>query len=305
MNDRGPIFTTVSVQEILDEIDHAIGDHISWLADWHRVLVCREAPSPKDLAYDPHHLCRFGSWYVKNQHMGLVNQPALRNLAKLHRDMHDRAKELMESARGGEPPPRSGYDAFMDLAKNFIARSRRLENAFAQASSDLDPLTGLNNRQAMNRDLDREHERLGRSGRPSCIAIGDIDFFKKVNDTYGHAAGDRVLTSAADCFLTHLRPYDSLYRYGGEEFLFCLPDTGMAMALTVLDRLRVELAARVILPESGEELKVTCSFGVAEMSSGAAVKHTIERADQALYCAKDQGRNRVCGWDGPDEVDAL
>lgn len=305
MNDRNPTIPTVSAQEILEELDYAIGNHMSWLADWHRVLVCHETPSPKDLAYDPHHLCRFGSWYVKNQHKGLVNQPVIRNLAKIHRKMHDQAKELMENARSGEPLPRREYDSFMELAKGFIAKARRLERAFAQASSDLDPLTGLHNRQAMNRELKRELERLERTERPCCVALADIDFFKKVNDTYGHGAGDRVLIATADCFLNHMRPYDSLYRYGGEEFLFCLPDTDMAQALVILERLRAELEGYAIKLESDEELNITGSFGVAEMHPTATVEQTIERADQSLYCAKDQGRNRVCGWDGPEDVEAL
>ncbi len=300
VNEKEPNLTTVSAKEILEELDHAIGGHMSWLGDWHRVLVCREKPSPKDLASDPHHLCRFGSWYVKSQHKGLVNQPVLRNLAKLHREMHDKAQALMEKAQDGKPPPSKDYEAFMELVKGFISRARRLESAFAQ-----DPLTGLHNRQAMVRELDREHERMERTGRPGCIALADIDHFKKVNDAYGHVAGDQVLIATADSFLTHMRPYDSLYRYGGEEFLFCLPDTAMTEAMGVLERLRAELEDRAIKLTSEEVLKITGSFGVAEMSPGVAVEKTIECADQALYSAKGQGRNRVCGWDGPGEPDVL
>lgn len=287
--------SSFSAQAILEEIDRAIGDHMNWLADWHRTLLCREAPPPNDLAYDSHHLCGFGSWHLKHQHKGLVNQPALRNLAKLHGDMHDRAASLMAKAKGGAPLPRQDYEAFMRLFNSFIARSRRLEGAFSQASSDLDPLTGLHNRQAMVRDLDREHGRMERTARPSCIALADIDHFKKINDTYGHLSGDQVLVASSSCFLAHLRPYDALYRYGGEEFLFCLPDTGMAEAINVLERLRAELAACSIKLEDGKSINVTSSFGVAEMLPGTGVDKTIESADQALYCAKKQGRNRVCG----------
>lgn len=302
---RPPRPRPVTSQDILEELDHAVNDHIAWLGHWHRALLCQGEPSPKELGYDPHHLCRFGSWYVKNQHIGLVNQPALRNLARLHRDMHDRAAELGERGRAGQPLARTDYDGFMDLARSFIAQTRRLEKAFARASSDLDPLTGLHNRQAMMRDLEKERERALRTGHPCCIALADLDKFKSVNDTYGHAAGDAVLLFAAECYLTHVRPYDSVYRYGGEEFLFCLPDTPLKAARQVLDRLRQELARRPAPLPSGEDLPITVSIGVAEIHPSCSLQRTIELADQALYEAKETGRNRVIGWDGPPEIDAL
>ena len=104
--------STIATQEILDELDHAIGDHMTWLKEWHATLLCGEAPSAKALADDPHHLCRFGAWYVRNQHTGLVDQPALRNLASLHRKMHDDARTLMEKALDGRPPDRVRYGVF-------------------------------------------------------------------------------------------------------------------------------------------------------------------------------------------------
>lgn len=304
---RPPPRVTVTPQDILEELDLAITDHMAWLGQWHRGLLCREdePPQPRELAYDPHHLCRFGSWYVKHQHLGLVNQPAIRNLARLHRDMHDQAASLAETARAGEAIPRAGHDAFMDRAKAFIAQTRRLEKAFAHASSDLDPLTGLHNRQAMLRDLEKERERALRTGRPCCIALADLDRFKSVNDTYGHGAGDAVLLFAAECYLSHVRPYDMVYRYGGEEFLFCLPDTDLKAAWTVLDRVRHELEKRPAPLPSGEDLNVTVSIGVAEVHESRTLQRTMELADQALYEAKETGRNRVVGWDGPAEPDAL
>ncbi len=305
MNKKNPSLRTITTQEILDELDQAVVEHMEWLKQWHGSLLCSDAPTPKDLSYDPHHLGRFGSWYVKNQHKGLVNQPVIRNLANLHRDIHERANKLMDQARHDRPLPRSEYDAFMDDASDFIARARRLEKAFATASSSLDPLTGIHNRQAMNQELKREQERFLRTEKPCCVGLGDLDHFKGVNDAYGHAAGDRVLLSSADCFLRHLRPYDSIFRYGGEEFLFCLPDADISVAHNVLDRLRQELERQPVKLDTGEEISVTASFGIAEMSAETTLKETIDRADQALFWAKNQGRNRVRGWDGSQQADAL
>lgn len=288
--------STVTVHEILLELDQALNDHMVWLKVWHRALLC-SGPDGGDRRTDPPaDLGRFGAWFVRNQHKGLVNQPAIRDLAGLHRDMHQRAHALVQMAHDGLPVARKDYDAFMDTAAAFVARARRLEKAFARASSDLDPLTGLHNRQVMARELERERSRALRASRPCCLALADLDHFKVVNDTYGHAGGDRVLVAAAECFLSALRPYDTVYRYGGEEFLFCLPDAAADIAHKVLERVLGELRSKSIMVREGITVSVTCSFGVAQVDADATIDEVIERADQALYRAKSDGRDRVYTW---------
>ncbi|CCQ74051.1 diguanylate cyclase [Magnetospira sp. QH-2] len=291
--------------EILDELDRAIGNHLIWLKEWHREIACGSPPFAHELSYDPHHLCRFGTWYVRHQHRGLMDQPALHTLSRLHRDMHDRAHALMGRARSGEILDRADYDAFADSFNAFLAQARRLEKAFSQAHQDLDPLTGVHNRQAMTRELERERERHLRTGEPCCIALADLDHFKAVNDTYGHQTGDKVLALAAESFLTSLRPFDYVFRYGGEEFLLFLPNTTLDTGKQAVERLRETLAVTPIPLNNNEKLPVTASFGLAELIDTATVEATIERADQALYWAKDQGRNRVVAWDGAAQIDAL
>jgi diguanylate cyclase len=305
MSDSSPPRRPVSPREVLDELDRAIDDHLSWLGEWNRMLVCGHSPTSGNGIADSHHLCRFGSWYVRNQHKSLVDQPVVRSLARLHWKMHDLGQELMKAVDSGEPPPSDQYAVFVETANAFINQTRRLEKAFAQAASDLDPLTGLHNRQAMFEELERQRTRTLRTDHPCSVALADLDHFKRVNDTYGHAAGDVVLRATADRFLARLRPYDSVYRYGGEEFLFCLPDADLRLAFNALERLRRRLESEPIILDTGEELWVTASFGVAEMGADSTVEESIEYADQALYSAKNGGRNRVSGWDGPGTVDNL
>ena len=144
--------------------------------------------------------------------------------------------------------------------------------------------------------LDRERERALRTGRPCSIAMADLDRFKSINDGHGHDAGDRVLAETADRFVSALRPYDSVFRYGGEEFLFCLPETSVDIAAQVLERVLSTLRSRPIVLDSGTALTVTCSIGVAEIQREVSLSEIIIRADRALYVAKQSGRNRVSLW---------
>ena len=288
----------LTTRDVLVELDQALSEHMAWLKAWHRVFLCGEQPFAGERADDPRDLGRFGAWYVKNRHQSLVNQPALRTLANLHRDMHERAYALAQTARSGMTVAASDYDAFMDAAAAFVTHARRLEKAFASASADLDPLTGLHNRHAMNRDLQREWSRALRLRRPSCFALADLDHFKSINDTHGHAVGDQVLAATAERLLGALRPYDTVYRYGGEEFLVCLPDVSAPMAVAIIERLLRELRSGSIALADGGSLSVTCSFGVAQVDSEATVEQIIEHADQALYEAKRTGRDRICVWEG-------
>lgn len=297
MTELDPLEADINAADIMDELDKAIRDHTQWIADWHRSLLCTEPPLTSELAHDPGHLCPFGTWLMRNQHKGLANQPAMKHLARTHEKLHNEAKSLLDVAAYERPLPRDAYSAFMDTYDDFLSQARRMEKAFTQATSDLDPLTGLHNRHALVRELQREHERVSRTKNSCCIAIGDLDHFKAVNDTHGHHAGDRVLVASASIFLKHLRAYDSVYRQGGEEFLFCLPDANAKMAKVILDRLRESLAETEIPIGDGKTLKVTGSFGIAEMAPDLSVRDTMERADLALYQAKNSGRNQIWTWD--------
>lgn len=121
----------------------------------------------------------------------------------------------------------------------------------------------------------------------------DIDYFKKINDTYGHVVGDEVLKILAEVILNNLRKTDYLGRFGGEEFIAILPETDRAIALEVAERLRVAIA-QIIFPNETDVIQITVSIGIATYHpSDEEFKSLLERADNALYAAKNQGRNCV------------
>ncbi len=166
-----------------------------------------------------------------------------------------------------------------------------------RALADIDELTGLLNRRAMVPLVKRQVQAVqfaasGEAAPPACLAMIDLDYFKAVNDDYGHLAGDEALRIVAQACTDALREGDVLARWGGEEFLLMLPNTGLQIAAFCLERLRAVLA-RASFDSIGAGLSLTISAGVAEIAAGDTIEAAIARADQALYAAKRQGRNQV------------
>lgn len=277
--------------EIIDALDAAVDSLIAWITDWHAPIVTGNrltelGEQQKSLV----HLKAFRDWFETYSGDAVVNQPTVAALYELSVAIEKQAGTLSES---GMHTTDDAYRTLLANVKGFIVQARRVERAFAAASSDLDTLTGIQNRHAMRRALERRVQRIERTGTCSTIALIDLDHFKKVNDTYGHNAGDHVLRIAATRLLDGIRSYDQLFRYGGEEFLVLLDDADPETTLTILERLRKNLAETKIEVDDGTEITVTASFGSAELCKGETIEKTIERADEALYRAKESGRNRV------------
>jgi len=157
--------------------------------------------------------------------------------------------------------------------------------------ADTDPLTGLLNRRGFMEIADHDIRVARRYGQPLSLILFDIDRFKAINDKFGHAAGDQVLTAIARLCREELRDVDTAARWGGEEFAVLMPQTGLDGASRMAERLRELL--REVRPVAGADVSVSASFGVARMGEGG-FEELADLADQCLYRAKDQGRDRVC-----------
>lgn len=154
-----------------------------------------------------------------------------------------------------------------------------------------DALTGLYNRRHFNAELEREFMRSKRYGGDLCIAIIDIDFFKKINDTYGHLCGDYVLKEVAYLILENFRKTDMVFRYGGEEFVVLMTETSLENSLIPLERLRKTIENNNFIFK-GEKIKVTISIGT-ETNHTESTEEFLNNADKALYQAKQSGRNQT------------
>ncbi|UHD17423.1 diguanylate cyclase [Thiocapsa bogorovii] len=182
-----------------------------------------------------------------------------------------------------------------------VGERARAEEMLAQVART-DPLTGLMNRRAMLEQLDIHATRFQHSNTPCSILLADIDRFKSINDTFGHDAGDQALSQTAKELTQGLRPRDLVARWGGEEFLFLLPDSDSTAALVVAERVRSMVAAKPI--RFGDKiLHLTLSVGVASFRPDESIHHCIKAADKALYRAKRAGRDRVVVTEASSEND--
>jgi len=159
-----------------------------------------------------------------------------------------------------------------------------------------DPLTGLANRRQFRNVLSREIDVVARSGEHALLLMLDIDHFKKVNDSYGHPAGDQVLQAIAKCLVACVRPMDTVARYGGEEFAVILPSCQVSFGQTVAQRIRETVASLSITVAPLVHIEVTVSIGGAYAPEWVRSTTALwtDRADVQLYRAKSGGRNRVC-----------
>lgn len=175
---------------------------------------------------------------------------------------------------------------------------RELTKAYEvlQVEANIDPLTELSNRRPFLKTMATEFARARRTGNPLSIAMIDLDHFKRVNDTYGHDAGDKVLRAISDILILEFRSIDLIGRLGGEEFAVVFPETDLTGAQIACDRLRRTIE-RTAIEIDGGEIHVTASIGIAGVSEHTSCENAILKdADKVLYKAKSAGRNRVMAF---------
>lgn len=281
---------------IVKELDRALAMHQQWLKDFHRMIICQE---PDNMAYihpDAHLICEFGRWFNALPESLLAGLPNVQQLSGPHKQMHDAARQLLDLRHQTTSSRQTSYEYFVDTSLDFKLAIRHCQSELLQQICTVDHLTGAWNRHTMEARLHEESERVRRGTHSCSLSILDLDHFKLINDQYGHPAGDKVLSEVAGFLMKYLRAYDITFRYGGEEFLLCLPDTRLNEAEQFLNRIRENLASLQIEITAGQFINVSASFGVTQIGAEESIADAISRADHALLCAKARGRNCVCAW---------
>jgi len=205
--------------------------------------------------------------------------------------------DIMQDTRVIQASALKSHEELLDSRKQVESAEEKISKLEKELSdvSELvhqDQLTGALNRRGLDAAFDRESRRADRGHESLCVALLDIDNFKRLNDTMGHQVGDQALIHLCHVIKEALRPSDSVARYGGEEFVLILPDISLAEAALTVERLQRELTKQFFMHENDRVL-VTFSAGVAQLCPEESQEALIGRADKAMYQAKNTGKNRV------------
>ncbi len=222
--------------------------------------------------------------------LGTIRRQLRSRLDSIGRHLQEFREREEERARQA----RERTDQMRARMEELEREARKLHASLADEKrlSLLDSLTRIPNRLAYEQRMEDELDRWRRFNQPTCIAACDIDHFKRINDSYGHRAGDKVLQVVAECFATSVRSTDFVARYGGEEFVFTLPGSTPDDGMKLMNRIR-EKVAEIGFHFRGSPVSVTISCGLAVLRTEDGADDAFDRADKAMYAAKDAGRNRV------------
>jgi diguanylate cyclase (GGDEF)-like protein len=272
----------------------AFDNHLQWLSDLNFSMVC-EPENLTQFCYceKPYHTCKFGQWYYSVDNVDIREHIDFINLGKKHKKLHLIVCSLVKEFHENNKPSKTTYLEFKKIEELFLEEFKSFLHSNLSAFNNEDHLTELPNRHALDTILKQEYSQMKRKSYHSSIAILDIDFFKLVNDKYGHNIGDEVLKKFAQLLTTHVRSCDFVARYGGEEFIIYFPNIDCKTAFDIAEKLRELIYQNPIKVSGNKLISLTCSFGIASFNENKPIKQSIADADQALYQAKNSGRNNV------------
>lgn len=285
------------LQEIAAQLEQAIYNHQVWYNSLLRTLICRLSPDQHDMADDSYRQCRLGQWYYNDAPPTLHEHPGFVAMGDEHQRMHQLASDLFRAQLAKNTISMFDYDHFASTVERVRLEMFTLKRECEDLLYNRDPLTGTINRVNMLSILREQQELARRQVQSCCLAMMDLDNFKKINDLHGHSAGDLILAAVTRFTFERLRPYDKIFRYGGEEFLICLQHMELSQAFELVESLRKELADMSIDIGHNKSMRTTASFGVTFLDPHAPVEESIDRCDKALYAAKAANRNCSKLWE--------
>lgn len=284
------------IRTAISALEQALYNHVQWTDALNITLICHLQPDARDIDENAHLHCRLGQWYYGDAAINLRHNPNFIELEAAHHDMHEDASHLLSLSQSGQEISIAEYDRFTRNMNRLRLQILTLKQELEDQIYSQDSLTGASNRLGMLTKIRENHELVKRKLESCVVVMMDIDNFKRVNDTYGHAAGDRALAAFAHHVMRHTRPFDRLFRYGGEEFLLCVPHANIESALEMIERIRISLYEMTIECDGHEPFHISASFGLAQLDPDASITESIERADLAVYAAKEAGRDRSVVW---------
>lgn len=283
----------VATEAFIGELDAAVEAHMDGTR---RIIRCAVLHTmPGDDVLDPlaHALCGFGAWFTENRmQFEALDPAAAQRVETAHRAMHDAIRSICNHVMAGEPGHPEELDAFEACQAELSGLLAQFKTLILSQAVRHDPLTDLPLRYGIENDFALCQKEARRTRTLLYVVMIDIDHFKRVNDTYGHPTGDRVLRQLAATLKQTLRANEPLYRYGGEEFLWLLKCQTPAEAKQSARRVLASVGTTPIQIAENETLRLTITLGLARTGETEDFASALKRADLALYEGKHSGRNR-------------
>ncbi|MEA3498969.1 MAG: diguanylate cyclase [Campylobacterota bacterium] len=279
-------------------VDH-YADHLKWLIE---LSISLENLSIKNFPETDKTICSFGKWLNSDAKYIIKNNSKLNELEKIHSQLHYISTQIKQILLDNDKD--YDYDILLTYLEKCELMSMSMgtelaliDNTIINQKAIKDSLTGALGRQVLSSIFQNQYELSLATNTKFVIALCDLDFFKKVNDTYGHIAGDKMLQSFIKIVKNNVRNSDVIIRYGGEEFVLILPAIDMKHAVLVFEKIRKEFEEFTLLLD-GNKIKTTVSIGTFEIEakekySSELLDEYIDYADKKLYKAKNNGRNRI------------
>jgi len=286
-------FASDEVEAALLVLNAAISRHRIWFDNLHTSIVCDQPFSNDILNEAAHKHCEFGKWYYGDVCDSIRSIREFAAIEPVHEYMHSHARDLAISCGKKEKIEVDDYHSFLTNQRHLIDLLTKLRDTLIEHEHCFDSLTGAVNRKSVSLLIEQAFENAQRYKHVYSVAMLDIDHFKKINDQFGHVAGDHVLKRICGFYRDILRKSDCIGRYGGEEFILLFPETSQVVASDLMNAARIGMAKQKIIIGT-TPIDVTVSVGISEVRpDDEKAWQAVERADEALYQAKESGRDCV------------
>ena len=282
-----------STPALVGALDEAMEAHLKWNRQILRCALLRTMPHEDVLLDDAHARCAFGRWLVASRDaLSALDGNIANHLDRAHRAMHASIRAICQRVAESKEGFEADLDAFEAAEAELLSLLATAKTKALSTAIRLDPLTGLPMRYGMEHEFERIRRDSQRRNECLCAVMIDIDHFKKINDTYGHSVGDVALRQFAKAIKQTTRANESLYRFGGEEFLTLLRCEREDGIRTALDRLLAVIRGIRVVADPARIIGLTATLGAAVVREGDDLATSVKRADAALYQGKRAGRDR-------------
>jgi diguanylate cyclase (GGDEF)-like protein len=285
------IFTEEEIEDIIVKTNHFMNEH---LLNYHRAIkriVCKGLIKKETIDdYRTLKNCSFPAYvdFLKKSDP----KTDYSEIIDIHHLFHQLVSEILSKYSTNQAISEKLFNSLYFTHSNLLNLLNDIISKFDFTKNQLDNLTKTWNRGIFMKFIEKEYSKIKRGGETFSLAYFDIDNFKKINDTYSHNIGDNILRESIHIIKNYLREYDSIARWGGDEFLILFPSTKSNVAFSIIERIKNIIDNRTFYFDL-VEIKISCSFGISEANLDNTIEEIIDEADTLLYKAKELGKNRI------------